>query len=168
MIGFLSILYVSISTFICLEFQSSSKSLVLTGILAVFLGIGGLCLITRLGLTYVLASIDHKKPLTLSWQLMKGNVLRLTGFSVLVCAAFLFLGLMGVGILGGIGWLLYSLNPWFTVIVVIPLIFYVHFVLFLFFAIGFKFMALVCKALEEKTPKTSIQPSGFLQTAVEA
>lgn len=148
-------IYIGFSSIICLVFYGSLKNIPSTVILAIFLGFCGFCWITRLGLTYLLVSIDQKKPLKLSWNLMRGNVLRLTGCIILGLVAFFLIGLMGVGVLGAIGWLLYSINPWLIIIAMIPLVLFVFSLVFAFFAIEFKGAALTYKFLEAERSYTS-------------
>jgi uncharacterized membrane protein len=62
----------------------------------------GLYLLGRIALYAVVISIDQKEPIKTSWNLMKGNVLRLITLFILLWLTITLLGLFGSLILGSI------------------------------------------------------------------
>ncbi len=73
----------------------------------------------RLTLTFPLIAIDKENPLRMSWQMLKGNVLRVFGLLFIITLKILGIMLLGGLILMLVGYLLYLILP---VLVVIPLI----------------------------------------------
>lgn len=75
----------------------------LSTVLCVFLFFLGFYLMYRLSLFSILVSIDQGQPFKTSWRLMKGNVLRLIGLSILVGLKIFFIGIL-VGLFLALIW----------------------------------------------------------------
>ena len=89
------------------QFLIESKDLM--GIIGALFVIYAIYLFTRIGLIGLLISIDQRAPLKTSWYLLKGNVLRLFVLLFLIGIAFVLLALIGMALLGILGW---TINLW--------------------------------------------------------
>jgi hypothetical protein len=89
---------------------------------------GALYVLFRLSLVFPLVAIEHERPMSTSWNLMRGNVLRLLGLFILITLKILLIVLAGLVVLGLIGWLLYLIVPF---LVIVPILFAIIFFLYI-------------------------------------
>ncbi|HUX78325.1 MAG TPA: hypothetical protein VMW10_01050, partial [Alphaproteobacteria bacterium] len=145
LIGILAVIYVSVTGGIAAGAYFLTESIALTAILGVLFGIYGFYLLIRIGLTYLLISIDQENPLRVGWRLLKGNVLRLLGLLLLISLVILLVFIAGSIVLGIFGWILSLMSTW---LIAIPLILFFLFGLamwLLIWAVTSKAFALVYK-----------------------
>ncbi len=149
LIALLAGIYIAVSIGIVVGAQAFIGSVALTVILGILLGLFGIYLMLRLALTFVLISIDRNNPLKTSWNLLKGNVLRLFGLVLLIGGAILLIGLAGALVLGILGWLLALISPWLAGIALLLFLGFGILMWLLNWAVISKSMALVYKTFTE-------------------
>jgi len=140
-------IYVAISGGIVFGAHILFESIVLDVVLGALFAIYGIYLMYRIILTFPLIAIDQKKPIRVSWRLLKGNVLRLFGLIFLIIISLLLLGLAGVIVLGILGWVLALINPWLAGIAALLLLVFGLFIWLLSWGVVSKAMSVVYKDL---------------------
>ena len=122
-------------------------------ILGILLGLFGFYLAFRITLYPVLISVDQSAPLSTSWRLMRGNVLRLLGLVILLTLTVLLIGVIGVLVLVLITALFSMVSPILGVLTLLLWLFFVVFWVLLIWAVMSKAMGLVFLELSNKGKK---------------
>jgi hypothetical protein len=124
-----------------------TESIFLAALLGTLFFLGLFYLMGRLMLVFLNVAIDQPEPLRTSWQVMRGNVLRLFGLFILISLAIIALSIVGGLIIGVTGVILGFIGGWLGAVI---FALYVPFALFVWLvsaAMTMKAMALVNKQL---------------------
>jgi hypothetical protein len=138
-------IYVLIAAGIIIGIYFLINSVALSVILGILFTLFGIYLLVRIGLTYLLIAVDQIKPIRVSWNLLKGNVLRLFWLLVLIAIAIFLISLAGAIILGIFGWILSLISLWLVSIPIVLFLIFGFFMWLLSWAVGSKAFALVYK-----------------------
>lgn len=141
--------YGAIATGITIGVYYLTDVMALAIILGVIFGLAALYGAFRLGLTFLLVSIDQEKPLRLSWVLLEGNVLRFIGLVILVGISVALISGIGLAIIAGVTWLLTMITPLLAIIGVLLFMVYIAAMWLLSWAVGAKAVALVFDTFTE-------------------
>lgn len=155
LIGILSGLYLTIVGAIIVGFHFASQSIALDVILGIIAAVIAIYLLLRIALYPTIISIDRSGPLSNSWRLMKGNLLRLLGLFILVAVTILVVGIIGSIILGIITAIFALISSTLNIISVILWLLFALFMTLLTWAFTTKVMGLVYLELsvdKEQTP----------------
>lgn len=150
LVGALAGIYVLISAGIILVAQHLFESLVLNIILGILLAFFGLYALIRISLVQLLVAIDRSHPLRTSWTLLKRNVLRLLGLSLLIIVSILIIGIVGIAILALLGLLLAFISPTLAAFSAVLIYLFGVYVWFLNWAVTTKALSLVYTSLTEE------------------
>lgn len=92
-------------------FEGGALAVTLAVILGIFSGLLGLYLLFRLTLLFFFVAVDRDEPLQTSWNLLKGNVLRIIGLTFLIGITMGLIGAAGFILLALFGMLLSLVSP---------------------------------------------------------
>lgn len=147
-VGILVVIYVGISVGIIMGSHALVGNIGVNVILGILLALYGFYLMFRIILFPVSISIDQSEPIKTSWRLMKGNILRFLGLSILIALTIFLIGIIGSIIVGLLGLLLALISPAVGLASGIVLgMFLVLFLVLLGWAVNSKMMGLVYQAL---------------------
>jgi len=142
--GLLALIYVGIAAGIIIGAHFLLESVALDVILGLILGLCGFYLLFRIALFPVVISMDKSSPLTTSWHLMKGNVLRFFGLMMLITLTVMLIVIIAGAGVALFGFLLGMINGLLGVVVGIVLGLLLAFFLIVFgWALNSKAMGLV-------------------------
>jgi len=136
-------IYMLISAGIIFVMQYAFDSIVVNITFGVLLTFFGMYALMRIGLVHLLIAIDRSHPIRTSWNLLKRNVLRFFGLLFLVTLSILIIGIVGIGALTLIGYILASVSPILAVPIVILIYLFGIYVWFLSWAVSAKALSLV-------------------------
>lgn len=143
LVGFLAVIYVAISAGLIIGAHSLFAHIGIDVILGILLALYGFYLMLRIVLFPVLISIDQREPIKNSWRLMRGNVLRFFGLSLLIGLTFMLIGLIGFGLLAVLFMLSAAAGPILMGIVgLLGILFFLFFIL-IAWAVNSKMMGIV-------------------------
>lgn len=150
LIAILASLYTAASVAIVFIAHALVGNVGLDVILGILLGLYGFYLAFRLVLYPVLISIDQGPALRTSWDLMKGNVLRFLGLSLLIMLTLMLVGIIGALIIGLLVAILGMVSSILLVIGVMAGLLFTIFMVLLAWAVNSKVMGLVYQELATK------------------
>jgi len=109
----------------------------------ILVGIFLFYILLRLSLIYPLVSIDHPTPVSTSWRMLKGNVLRLLGLLLLIGLKIIGIFLLGFIIIGVIGTLFFFISPMLAFIPIVAAVAFLVYLWILNWAVVTKSLSLV-------------------------
>lgn len=142
-VSILAGIYLVISIGIIWGAHSLVANMAVNVIVGILLALYGVYLMFRIVLFPVAIAIDRKEPLKVSWHLMKGNILRFMGLSILVALTIVLIGMIGAAILGILGFILAMASPIFAGISLVVGLVFLIFMVLLSWAVNSKVMGLI-------------------------
>lgn len=150
LIGIIGGIYIAISAGVIIGAHALIANTGVNVILGILFFLFAFYLMFRVVLYPVLISIDQSEPIRTSWGLMKGNVLRFIGLSLLIMLTIALIGILGAVVLMVIGGIFSLVGPLFAgLVLILGLIFAVAMVL-LTWAVNSKMMGLIYQELSAK------------------
>jgi hypothetical protein len=150
LIGILGGIYIAIAAGIIIGAHALIANTGVNVILGILFFLFAFYLMFRIVLYPVLISIDQAEPIRTSWGLMKGNVLRFIGLSLLIMFTIFLIGIIGVVVLMVIGGIFSLVGPIFTGLIVILGLIFAVFMTLLAWAVNSKMMGLIYQELSAK------------------
>lgn len=130
LLAILGIIYVGLAAGILIGVHALFANTGINIMVGILLVLYAYYLIVRLSLFPVMIAMDQSAPMKTSWRLMKGNVLRLVGLTLLVALTILLIGIIGGAIVGLLSMFLIMISPALSVLgILLGLIFAVLMVL---------------------------------------
>ncbi len=145
LISVLGGLYVSLAAGIVIGAHYLFASIPVDIILGTAFFVYGSYIAIRISLYNVLIALDKPHPLRTSWALLKGNILRLLGLSVLLVFGLLGLTLVGLIVLGIVGILFDLIYPGASAVLLGAFMCFMF--QFIFLAVSIKMISLVYQTL---------------------
>src|SRR3989338_3841884 len=107
--GIVAIVYAAIAGLTIYGFYYLFENIALNIFLGVVFGLGAYYAYLRLSLMFLLIALDEQNPLAISWNLLKGNIIRLFGLLALIGVATYAIGLIILILIAVFSWLLSSI-----------------------------------------------------------
>lgn len=158
LVSILAGIYVAISAGIIFGTHSLFENMGVNIILGILLSFYGLYLLLRITLYPVLISVDQSAPLSTSWNLLRGNIIRLIGLFLMVGLTVLLIGAVGAIILGLLTTLFSVVGPILTVVSLVLWFLFAVFMVLLGWAVNAKALGLVYQELSA-TSKATLKAS---------
>jgi hypothetical protein len=155
LVALFAVIYVAIAAGVIMGVHTLAANMGLDVTLGIIFALVGIFLLFRILLYPVVISLDQGEPLSTSWRLMKGNIFRFIGLTLLVSLTIVLIGALGGAILGIIGFLLAAISPALTVVSVILWVLFALAMIILAWAVNSKLMGLIFLSLsmnKESTP----------------
>ncbi len=119
LLGLIAIGFILLGVGIVFAAHMMAHSVFLNVLLGTVVGLFGFYALIRLTLLFPLIAIERENPLKTSWNLLKGNVLRLIGLSLIIGLKIIGIMLLGFIAIGFVGYLLFLISP---VLLVVPIV----------------------------------------------